>query len=65
MTTTIVPAEHDEIAAPATIAEYERLAIGTGEWDGTEVAFSNDGTAWAPYVFPTGYWLEPRSTARA
>ncbi|MDY7528475.1 MULTISPECIES: hypothetical protein [unclassified Cryobacterium] len=37
----------------ATIAEYERLAIGTGQWRGTVVEFSNDGNVWAAYLFPT------------
>jgi hypothetical protein len=37
----------------ATIADYERLAIGTGEWRGTEVSFSNDAASWSPYLPPT------------
>lgn len=31
-----------------TLAEYERLAIGTGEWNGTDAPeFSHDGEAWS------------------
>jgi len=40
-------------AVQQTLAEYERLAIGTGEWNGTDAPeFSDDGvtwtTAWGP-----------------
>lgn len=37
-----------------TLAEYERLAIGTGEWNGTEAPeFSDYGTAWSAAWMPS------------
>lgn len=36
-----------------TLAEYERAAISTGEWDGTEVDFSHDGVTWVAYLAPS------------
>jgi len=35
-------------AVQQTLAEYERLAIGTGEWNGTDAPeFSEDGVTWS------------------
>ncbi|MEB0286187.1 hypothetical protein QN355_06440 [Cryobacterium sp. 10S3] len=53
-----------ELDVAATIAEYERLAIGTGQWRGTVVEFSNDGNVWAAYLFPTAAEPHP-ALARA
>lgn len=48
MTTTAATAE----AVQQTLAEYERLAISTGEWNGTDAPeFSDDGQTW------TNAWL--------
>lgn len=40
-------------AVQQTLAEYERLAIETSEWNGTEIEFSNNGESWAPVLLPT------------
>jgi len=43
--------EPEQVTAEApqqTLAEYERLAIGTGEWKGTDAPeFSDDGETWS------------------
>tara|TARA_R100000365_G_C2747600_1_gene77704 strand:- start:6175 stop:6912 length:738 start_codon:yes stop_codon:yes gene_type:complete len=43
-----------------TLAEYERLAQGSGEWDGREpVEFTDDGVSWGPFWAPTGDRTHP------
>jgi hypothetical protein len=50
-----------------TLAEYERIAIGTGQWNGAEAPeFSNDGVIWWQAWLPTEafpYPLLARATA--
>ena len=50
-----------------TLAEYERIAIGTGAWNGAEAPeFSNDGVIWSDAWLPTEafpYPLLARATA--
>jgi len=42
-------------APQQTLAEYERLAIGTGEWKGTDAPeFSDDGETWTTAWGPVG-----------
>lgn len=44
----IEPSPVSAEAVQQTLAEYERLAIGTGEWNGTDAPeFSNDGEHWS------------------
>lgn len=39
-----------------TLAEYERLAIGTGEWNGTDAPeFSDDGEHWSTAWLPISH----------
>lgn len=43
-----------------TLAEYERIAQGTGEWDGREpTEFTNDGVTWSPFWTPTAEHPHP------
>lgn len=52
-------------AVQQTLAEYERLAIGTGEWNGTDAPeFSNDGQTWTAAWLPSEGYLFP-ALARA
>lgn len=49
----------DDVAK--TLAEYERIAQGTGEWDGREpTEFSNDGVTWSPLWVPTTGHAHPQ-----
>lgn len=43
-----------------TLAEYERIAIGTGEWNGTDAPeFSDDGREWTSAWLPTEDYPHP------
>jgi hypothetical protein len=45
---TVEPGPVSAEAVQQTLAEYERLAIGTGEWNGTDAPeFSHDGETWS------------------
>lgn len=50
-----------------TLAEYERIAIGTGQWNGAEAPeFSNDGVTWSAAWLPSEDYPHPllaRATA--
>jgi hypothetical protein len=53
------PADANVDAVQQTLAEYERAAIGTGEWKGTDAPeFSEDGETWSTAWLPKGQ-LDP------
>lgn len=58
-TSEILPTPTDEDVAK-TLAEYERIAQGTGEWDGREATeFSNDGVTFSPVWVKTAEHAHP------